>query len=405
MRPPCTVLFGAFDRHNLGDLLFPHLAARLLPDRELLFAGLAARDLRRFGGHLVQPVAALAAALGETPVDLIHVGGELLDCDAWQATVMLQNPDEVPALLARLDAAPAGRRDFAARYLGGADDAPYAVARGLFRGARRISYNAVGGVQLGCRDAEFRGEVLAKLGTADLVTVRDQATLAQLAAGGIAAALLPDPAVLVAELFGECIARRARQGEVADLRACFPQGYLTLQFAAEFGDDASLEVLAQQLGELCRATGLGLVLLRAGAAPWHDELAPYERLAERLRPGTVRLCRGLELWDLCALIAASRGFCGSSLHGRLLAVAYALPRVTLRPPGAGHEPTKHDAFVATWECPGMPGVVALPQLAAACLAALASDPAARLHTARELATRYRQDFVANYAANCDAGAG
>lgn len=397
MAPPCTVLFGAFDRHNLGDLLFPHLAARLLPERQLVFAGLAARDLRRFGGHLVQPVAALAAELGETPVELIHVGGELLDCDAWQATVMLHDPDQVPALLARLDADPAGRRDFAADYLGRPDQAPYAVARGLFRGARRISYNAVGGVQLGRRDPAFRDEVLAKLGAADLVTVRDQATLAQLAAGGVAATLLPDPAVLVAELFGECIAKRARQGEVADLRAAYPQGYLALQFAAEFGDDSSLDEMAQQLGELARATGLGLVLLRAGAAPWHDELAPYERLVGRLRAGTVRLCRGLDLWDLCALIATSRGFCGSSLHGRLLAVAYALPRVTLRPPGTGHEPTKHEAFVATWECPGMPGVVALPQLATACLAALASDPAARLHTARDLAARYRQEFAANYA--------
>jgi hypothetical protein len=26
-----TILLGAFDRHNFGDLLFPHLAAALLP--------------------------------------------------------------------------------------------------------------------------------------------------------------------------------------------------------------------------------------------------------------------------------------------------------------------------------------------------------------------------------------
>jgi len=34
MRPPARssrVLFGAFDRHNFGDLLFPHLMAALLP--------------------------------------------------------------------------------------------------------------------------------------------------------------------------------------------------------------------------------------------------------------------------------------------------------------------------------------------------------------------------------------
>ncbi|MBE0547855.1 MAG: polysaccharide pyruvyl transferase family protein, partial [Rubrivivax sp.] len=36
------ILFGAFDRHNLGDLLFPHIAAALLPGRTLVYAGLAA---------------------------------------------------------------------------------------------------------------------------------------------------------------------------------------------------------------------------------------------------------------------------------------------------------------------------------------------------------------------------
>jgi hypothetical protein len=28
MKPP-LILFGAFDRHNLGDLLFPHIVAAL----------------------------------------------------------------------------------------------------------------------------------------------------------------------------------------------------------------------------------------------------------------------------------------------------------------------------------------------------------------------------------------
>ena len=36
-----TILFGAFDRHNFGDLLFPHVTARLLGRSVLLFAGLA----------------------------------------------------------------------------------------------------------------------------------------------------------------------------------------------------------------------------------------------------------------------------------------------------------------------------------------------------------------------------
>ncbi|HQT30672.1 MAG TPA: hypothetical protein PLE48_06460 [Thiobacillus sp.] len=39
-------LFGAFDRHNFGDLLFPHVMTALSPRRSFGFAGLAARDHR-----------------------------------------------------------------------------------------------------------------------------------------------------------------------------------------------------------------------------------------------------------------------------------------------------------------------------------------------------------------------
>ena len=63
--PVPLILFGAFDRHNLGDLLLgriaAELAARLLPGRELRFAGLAVRDLRADGGARVEALAELAA--------------------------------------------------------------------------------------------------------------------------------------------------------------------------------------------------------------------------------------------------------------------------------------------------------------------------------------------------------
>ncbi|MBN3820995.1 polysaccharide pyruvyl transferase family protein, partial [Paraburkholderia sp. Se-20369] len=89
-----TVLFGAFDRHNFGDLLFPHVAARMLDCDDLRFAGLATRDLRRYGGHRVDAFDRIAAASREHPLNVVHVGGELLTCNAWEAAVMLSRPGE-----------------------------------------------------------------------------------------------------------------------------------------------------------------------------------------------------------------------------------------------------------------------------------------------------------------------
>ncbi|MGO4331740.1 polysaccharide pyruvyl transferase family protein [Cupriavidus sp. 2TAF22] len=402
-----VILFGAFDRHNFGDLLLPHIVARQLahplghplghrlPGQRLCHAGLASRNLLPYGGHRVSALAQLAARPGLRAADIIHAGGEILCCEAWEAAVMLQPPDEAGAVIARLDGRPVERQAWTRSVLGVADLAPYVLPQGLFPHARRVIYNAVGGVGLDRRDPAMRAEVLGKLGAAAYVSVRDDMTRRILQANGVAARLAPDPAVMVAELFGARIRQRARRGEVARVIAAFPRGYLAVQFSADFGDDDTLDALAGQLGSAARATGHGVVLFRAGAAPWHDDLACYRRLAQRMGPPAPYLFRSLDIWDICALIAHSRGFAGSSLHGRIVAMAFALPRLSLMRPGQEPGTSKQAAFAGTWEPPGAPPAVAVRELADGIGAALAPARARMAQTARELVAAYRQSAVAD----------
>lgn len=82
--------------------------------------------------------------------------------------------------------------------------------------------------------------------------------------------------------------------------------------------------LARITGDLARqAAGRGIVFFRAGAAPWHDDVDVYRRAAACL-PGA-RVFQSLDIWDLCALIASSAAFAGSSLHGRIVADAFGVP--------------------------------------------------------------------------------
>lgn len=209
------IVFGAFDRHNFGDLLFPHVVQALLQGRELIFAGLAQRDLRVYGGHRVAALAQLAANVRQRPVHILHAGGETLTCDAWQAAVMLLPPDQVLDTVMRLGANVPGKMEWAHRQLGIAAPAPYVTSRAMFPGASTVAYNAVGGVDLAACDPMLRAAVLANLLEADAVSVRDKQTHTYLLHGGIQAQLLPDPAVMVAELFGSLIRNRAHEGEVA----------------------------------------------------------------------------------------------------------------------------------------------------------------------------------------------
>ncbi|MDP3844739.1 MAG: polysaccharide pyruvyl transferase family protein [Oxalobacteraceae bacterium] len=387
-----TVLFGAFDRHNFGDLLFPHIVAALLARKDLLFAGLAARDLRSHGGHRVSALAQLAAHWGERPVNIIHVGGELLSCDAWEAAVMLLAPDQAHETVARLGGRTQERLAWARSQLGSAALAPYTLPPEWFPHAARVFYNAVGGVDLNQCEPAMRAEVVAKLKAADDVSVRDQQTKALLDASGVTTRLIPDPAVMVAELFGTKIRQRARQGEVAQILRAFPQGYIAVQFSADFGDDQTLTEIAAQLDRIAISSGFGVAFFRAGAAPWHDDLLCYQRAAARMHAPAVKIFRSLNLWDICALIACSRVYVGSSLHGRIVAMAFALPRINLHHRAQATRPTKQTAFAATWEQAGIPATVEVDEIADGIRDALAIDSARLQHTASELVSRYRQGF-------------
>jgi hypothetical protein len=388
------VLFGAFDRHNFGDLLFPHVAQALLPGRELHFAGLAQRDLRGFGGHAVTALPALATALAGRPATVLHVGGEILTCSAWQAAAMLLPPDESRDTIAFLEARPAQRRAWVRRTLGLPSRAPYLAPPSLFAPGSRFAYAGVGGVALDACPAAMRTEVLARLAAAHHLSVRDARTQAQLATAGLAARLVPDPAAAVAVLFGERIRAAGDAPAPAAVRQRFPRGHLAVQLAAEFGDDRTLAQLASQLGALAEATGFGIALFRAGAAPWHDDLEGLRRLAARLPAGKATVFESLQLWEICALLAGSRGYCGSSLHGRIVATAFGLPRLGLERAGRAGGAGKQAAYAATWEDTGLPGVAPVDDFADALLAALASPPARLAHAARRLADAALDGFAA-----------
>jgi len=383
-RPP-LVLFGAFDRHNFGDLLFPHLLTAMLPGHAFEMCGLAERDLRAFGGHEVRSLAEQGSVQA---LHLIHVGGELLTCSAWQTAVMLLDPAGAAAAISHHDTDPLAAADWAARQLGTSRAMPYVVGRDALAASGRLIFNAVGGVEWAGLAAGQRDEVLTALRQADWVSVRDHLTQAALRAEGMDVPLCPDPAVMVAECFGEVILNHQRLGAVKAMLDAFPHGYLACQFSADFGDDACLDTLAQGLSRVLARTGFGLVLFRAGAAPWHDDSELYEKLQRRLPSGSARLFSSLHLWDICALIAASRGVVGSSLHGRIVALAYGLPRVSLMPPQQGERPDKRAAFAETWEPYAVPRCVAVNQVEPALTQALDLPMGVLLENAADLREQY-----------------
>lgn len=329
------VLYGAFDRHNFGDFLLGHAAALRAAPRPCLFAGLRAANYSALGGFPVERLGNVLAGwrqrCGDAPIELLHVGGETLDTDAWEAAVMHLAPDDVSRMVAKLDADQAGRMAWAAGFLGTDSPVPYVVGKNDLPAGSRVEFKAVGGVGLARRDEGFARAVTIALSAADAKTVRDIRTQQALAALGLAVGLEPDPATAL----GPWLADQA-----ADIGS-ETANYVAVQCAASFGDDRTLDALAAALGRI----GLPVLAFRAGAAPWHDDLTVYRRLAGRLKV-PIHILDSLHVRDICAAIAHARLCFASSLHALLVAGLFGVPATGLeRQEGEG---AKLRAYAETW---------------------------------------------------------
>jgi hypothetical protein len=171
----------------------------------------------------------------------------------------------------------------------------------------------------------------------------------------------------------------------------FPQGHVAVQLSAAFGDDASLADAADQLGRLAARNGLGIVLWRAGAAPWHDDEAMLARLAARLDASRVRLFESLDVWDLCALLARARACAASSLHGLIVASAFGIAAAGIVREGDPVS-TKLAAYLATWHALDGTRAWPLDRLAEGVTASLRVDEGRRREAADRRAGAYCTAF-------------
>lgn len=346
------MIFGPFDRHNLGDLLFAHLPPGFGSAwKEPVFAGLVAADLRAYGGHRVRALPDVLACNPDNPLLIAHAGGEILSCDRWVARVTTLDPGQARQAIARFDRNVLARDAWLDTQPGFRIPAPYVVRRRDLPAGSCVTFRAVGGVGLSAMGAAHRQYVFDALSDADSVTVRDSVTLGTIAAQGIPVSLEADPVARISELLGSRIGRRT---------LVVGQEYLALQIGAEFGDDASIAALAEQVGAVARRHGLSVVLFRAGAAPWHDDIDVLRRFAALLDRRRVSVFEGLDIWDICALIAAARVVLASSLHVRIVAESFGRPAVSLLGDEriATGQAEKVSAYVSTWysRAPNLTGI-------------------------------------------------
>ena len=340
---------GAYERDNFGDLLFLLVTERYLEGADVVAAAPFAADMRAL---LDRRIPAYGPLLRDERFDAVWtVGGQVGRIDIERA-FKLSAPPRAWRRYAR--AGEARRRALLRRHTGGVPLAsPYIPVPSAYpRNAGTLTVlNSVGIAGVRGIESPRRDAIVEALRSAGAVAVRDRGSSALLSDLGIEHQLLPDAVHALGVL--EPAAREGR-GETVIVQVS--------RSRLRMLDHARLGAVLATAPELA---GRPIRLLLAGTATGHDSAEDYERVvtaARRRARGTdIEIIEERRPLELARQIARASVAIGTSLHVRIVAAAFGVPRVSLAKP----KPTR---YARQWD-PGMPFDVGLEDLGAAVEAA------------------------------------
>jgi hypothetical protein len=145
------ILYGAFDRHNYGNLLFPLLMNRVIqqefPEKKVVIAGLINSDLSVYGAHKTVSISkALQSRNSEAAVLL--AGGDIIACD-WQSACGYLLPKCLTPFYQQISYHFPKTTDYIiSRLFGLTSELPFNVNRTDIGPFRKVIYNSVGGTEI-----------------------------------------------------------------------------------------------------------------------------------------------------------------------------------------------------------------------------------------------------------------
>ncbi|WP_149500025.1 polysaccharide pyruvyl transferase family protein [Roseiconus lacunae] len=341
---------GAFDRNNYGDLLFPLCVKHEIEQIDdcnltLDFFALRQADFTPFGGVAVRPLLELSAISSKFDKVVVVVGGGEVLTATWDMLFanLQSRHDPVPQFLRR------HLKDrFRTRYLRfryGAGDYPFVPDPLVYGPNVKVVYNGVGGCALGgarCKELRYIEESLA---ASELIAVRDKVTFAAVSARPSLSdkvILTPDPASSLAEMFPRGVLREFSTDASNEIIDEFGSGcYIAFQCNEVTFKGRENQILAI-VEEIADRTNLPIVLVPIGQALGHGDQLVNEYVAENAKSVAVPF-RPRRLHDVANVIANSRCFAGTSLHGAITSIAYGVRFV----PMDWYVP-KLKAYLSTW---------------------------------------------------------
>jgi hypothetical protein len=331
---------SASDRVNYGDLLFPLIIEWITKDKDLHihYYGIIKSDLTHFGGKPTNSYRLFQKRIKENGGNIIIGGGEVLFVD-WGSLYAFINRYYSKILFNKSFSAFEKKFNLTRFLLSdGKVSVPFAPHKDELNTKKKVKifYNAVGGTFLNSRLENHTIQFKKSLKSADFISVRDKRAKASLKLYDVNSILSPDSAIIISDI----IKREEISKKTSFSNDVFKQDYIFLQIGKPYAPIDYFQ-FSETVLNISRELNCNIILCPIGLAPRHEDdffLKKLSRLSDRYQ-----FIMPKSIFDILYLIANSKYFLGTSLHGIITAQSYGVPFIPLN-----KQIEKVEEYCKTW---------------------------------------------------------
>ncbi|MEJ8756932.1 polysaccharide pyruvyl transferase family protein [Pontibacter sp. H259] len=325
-----VLILGAFDRYNYGDLLFPLIIEKVLKDlnkeTQIRFFGIIDKDLSSVGGVSTQSIKSFYKECNDSDVkvNIIIAGGDSLTATWSSLLASLNRFFEITHRYRNIISNIVNVNFLAKRFIGGKTKYPFIIEKNKFKQINKILFNSLGGS--GVNDNFINNN--SALFEVDYFAVRDIDTYNNLNNNGINIELFPDSAILMSKLYPlETELKSKTSAKIIEF-VRNNENYIFFQVNQLYcGKDYN--TIIKSLKIIGAEFNLKICLCPIGSALSHNDQIPLERISKKLDIPH-HYFEDVTIWDIMYLIAKSKCYIGTSLHGTITAMSFDIPYIGLK---------------------------------------------------------------------------
>lgn len=329
-----VAVFGPHDRMNYGDFLFPimldYAFSKQLGNKIVLKKySLINADFSDVGAFNSSSFNHLKKDVVSKEIDTIIIaGGESMGA-TWSRLLSFIYPWFLKIYLARGFSKISKFVDYIIRlFFKHCYEYPFVVDKDYFPNVKLI-YNSVGGL-----DKKISGQIIGRLNKANYLALREEHSYQNASVLGLKNAVLaPDSAIIMSdvykfELFSRSIENNYIFFQISKYKAKFP-----------------LEEIVLELQKILDSSRYDIVLCPIGIALGHEDDIILKDIYTKFfnNNSRVHLVENITIEKIMGLIANSKLYIGTSLHGVITAMSYNVPYIGLNP-----AQTKVVNYISTW---------------------------------------------------------